>query len=156
MNMEPLREYVSLEARKKELDAELKATNQRLDELEEKIIPMFVEEGVPSMAVEADGHTRTLSIYQDVYASPINSRDEVAEALKLSELGQYVAENYNSNSLTGFVREVWKELLQNASREGRAIDEDDLRAAIPAPLGAALKIGIKFKLSSTRSSKTTK
>jgi len=35
MNMEPLREFVSLETRKKELDAELKAAKQRLDELEE-------------------------------------------------------------------------------------------------------------------------
>ena len=156
MNMEPLREYVSLEARKKELDAELKTTNQLLDELEEKIIPMFVEEGVPSMSVESNGVTRTLSIYQDVYASPIRDRDEVVDALKESELGQYVAENYNTNSLTSFVREIWKELLHDASRQGRAVDQDDLRAAMPEPLRAALKVSIKFKLSSTRSSKTTK
>jgi hypothetical protein len=156
MNMELLREYVSLETRKKELDAELKATNQKLDELEEKIIPMFVEDGVPSMAVEANGNTRTLSIYQDVYASPLNDREEVIDALKQSELGQYVAENYNTNSLTSFVREIWKELLQDASRQGRAIDQDDLRAAIPDPLRGALKLGIKFKLSSTRSSKSTR
>ena len=35
MNMEPLREFVSLENRKKDLDAELKAVKQKLDELEE-------------------------------------------------------------------------------------------------------------------------
>jgi len=156
MNMEPLREFVSLEARKKELDAELKAANQKLDELEEKIIPMFIEEGVPSMAVEADGHTRTLSIYPDVCASPLNDRDEVVDALKQSELGQYVAENYNTNSLTSFVREIWKELRETASRDQRAVDENDLRAALPAPLGSALKVGIKFKLSSTRTSRSTK
>ena len=39
MNMEPLREFVSLEKKKKDLDAELKAAKQRLDELEEIIIP---------------------------------------------------------------------------------------------------------------------
>ena len=55
MNMEPLREFVSLETRKKELDAQLKAAKQRLDELEDVIIPQFIEEGVPSMTVEVDG-----------------------------------------------------------------------------------------------------
>jgi hypothetical protein len=150
MNMEPLREFVSLETRKKELDADLKATKQRLDELEEQIIPMFVEEGVPSMTVEVDGLKRTLSIYPDVYASPLNDREEVVDALKQSGLDQYVAENYNTNSLTSFVREIWKELLATAGREKRIVTEDDLRAALPLVLAGTLKLSIIHKLSSTR------
>jgi hypothetical protein len=150
MNMEPLREFVSLETRKKELDADLKATKQRLDELEQQIIPMFVEEGVPSITVEADGVKRTLSIYPDVYASPLNGRDEVVEALKRAGLDQYVAENYNTNSLTSFVREIWKELLATAGREQRVVTEHDLRAALPLVLAGALKLSIVHKLSSTR------
>src|SRR5579883_3533630 len=98
MNLEPLREFVSLENHKRDLNADLKATQQRLDELEGTIIPMFIEEGVPSMTVEVDGAKRTLSIYPDVYASPLNDREEVVDALKQSELGQYVAENYNTQS----------------------------------------------------------
>ena len=150
MNMEPLREFVSVETRKKELDAELKAAKQRLDELEEVIIPQFIEEGVPAMTVEVDGVKRTLSIYPDVYASPLNGRDEVVDALKQSELGQYVAENYNTNSLTSFVREVWKELRQTASAERRIVSEDDLRQALPAPLASVLKLSLIHKLSSTK------
>jgi hypothetical protein len=150
MNMEPLREFVSLETRKKELDADLKATKQRLDELEQQIIPMFVEEGVPSMTVEADGVKRTLSIYPDVYASPLNDREDVVDALKQAGLDQYVAENYNTNSLTSFVREIWKELLATAGREKRIVTENDLRAALPLVLAGALKLSIIHKLSSTR------
>jgi hypothetical protein len=150
MNLEPLREFVSLENRKKELDAALKATKQKLDELEDIIIPMFIEAGVPAMTVEVDGTRRTLSIYPDVYASPLNDREEVVDALKQSELGQYVAENYNTNSLTSFVRELWKELRQAANREQRVVTEDDLRAALPMPLQGALKLSLVHKLSSTR------
>lgn len=150
MNMQQLREFVSLENSKRDLDAELKATKQKLDELEELIIPQFIEDGVPSITVEVDGKKRTLSIYPDVYASPLNDREEVVDALKQSELGQYVAENYNANSLTSFVREVWKELLQSAAREERVVGADDLRAALPAPLTAALKISLVHKLSSTK------
>ena len=150
MNMEQLREFVSLENRKRDLDAELKAANQRLDELEDLIIPQFIEAGVPSIAVTVDGSTRTLSIYPDVYASPLNGRTEVAAALKASELGQYVAENYNSNSLTAYVREVWREVLQLAKRENRVATEEDVRAALPKPLGEVLKISLVHKLSSRK------
>ena len=111
---------------------------------------MFIEDGVPSMTVEVDGAKRTLSIYPDVYASPASDREEVVDALKQSELGQYVAENYNTNSLTAFVREIWKDLRQNAAREERVVTEEDLRAALPAPLQGALKIAMIHKLSSTR------
>jgi hypothetical protein len=141
---------VSLENRKRDLDAELKAANQRLDELEDLIIPQFIEAGVPSIAVTVDGSTRTLSINPDVYASPLNGRTEVAAALKASELGQYVAENYNSNSLTAYVREVWREVLQLAKRENRVATEEDVRAALPKPLGEVLKISLVHKLSSRK------
>ena len=150
MNMEQLREFVSLENRKRDLDAELKAANQRLDELEDLIIPQFIEAGVPSIAVTVDGSTRTLSIYPDVYASPLNGRTEVAAALKASELGQYVAENYNSNSLTAYVREVWREVLLLAKQQNRVAGEDDVRAALPKPLGEVLKISLVHKLSSRK------
>src|ERR1017187_7068351 len=150
MNMEQLREFVSLENRKRDLDAELKAANQRLDELEDLIIPQFIEAGVPSIAVTVDGSTRTLSIYPDVYASPLNGRPEVAAALKASELGQYVAENYNSNSLTAYVREVWREVLLLAKQQNRVAGEEDVRAALPKPLGEVLKISLVHKLSSRK------
>jgi len=152
MNMEQLREFVSLENRKRDLDAELKTANQRLDELEDLIIPQFIEAGVPSIAVTVDGSTRTLSIYPDVYASPLNDRSEVAAALKASELGQYVAENYNSNSLTAYVREVWREVLLLAKQQNRVAAEEDVRAALPKPLGEVLKISLVHKLSSRKKS----
>jgi hypothetical protein len=150
MNLEPLREFVSLDTRKKEIDAESKQLAQRMDELEALIIPMFVEEGTPSMTVEVDRVKRTLSIYPDVYASPLNDREEVVDALKRSELGQYVAENYNTKSLTKFVREVWKDLLDVGRREKRLVTEEDLLAALPAPLGTALKVSFVHRLSNTK------
>ena len=148
MNLEQLREFVSLENRKRQLDIELKEVKQNLDDLEELIIPQFIEAGVPSMTVEVDGQRRTLSVYPDVYASPLNDREEVIAALKSSELGQYVAENYNTNSLTALVREVWRDVLDEAKKANRIATEDDVRAALPAPLGAALKVHLIHKLSS--------
>jgi vacuolar-type H+-ATPase subunit I/STV1 len=146
MNMQQLRGFVSLENRKKDLDAELKSVKQQLDDLEEALVPQFIEDGVQRMTVDG----RTVSIQQDVYASPLNDREDVVDALKQSELGQYVAENYNTNSLTAFVREVKRDVELRAQSENRMYTEDDVRSALPEPLGRALKISFVHKLSSRK------
>ena len=153
MNMEQLKEFVSLEGQKITLDAELKQVKQKLDELEELLVPQFIEDGVPSITVDVEGHTRTVRIEQEVYASPLNDREEVIEALRASELGQYVAENYNTQSLTAFVREVKREVETRAAKENRLYDEQEVRAALPAPLGTALKISFVHVLRSRKKQK---
>jgi uncharacterized protein YeeX (DUF496 family) len=142
MNIEQLKEFVCLDKRKKDLDAELKQTNQRIAELEEALIPQFVEDGVDRMTIDS----RTIYLLQKVSASPLNSREDVIDALKQSELGQYVAENYNTQSLTAFVNEIRKDLEARFEKENRPLTEEDVRAALPAPLGRALKITLFHKL----------
>lgn len=144
MNMEQLKEFVCLENRKRDLDAELKATKQKLDDLEQVLVPQFIDDGVQRMTVD----NRTVSLAQDIYASPINERAEVVAALKASELGQYVAENYNSNSLTAFVREVARDVAAVAVRERRPYDEGEVLRALPHPLSKALKVSFVHSLRS--------
>ena len=146
MNLEQLKEFVCLENRKKELDAEQKQVKQQLDDLEEALVPQFIQDGIQKMTVDG----RTVSLVHDIYASPLYDRDDVVAALKQSELGQYVAENYNTNSLTAFVREVKREVESQAQQEQRPYDEEDIRAALPAPLGQALKISFVHKLSNRK------
>jgi hypothetical protein len=146
MNMEQLKEFVCLENRKRDLDAELKGVKAKLDELEEALVPQFIEDGVQSMKVDG----RTVSLAQEIYASPLDGRERVVEALKASELAQYVSENYNTNSLSAFVREVARDVAAQAEREERIFTEEDVRAALPAPLGLALKISFVHTLRSRK------
>jgi hypothetical protein len=146
MNISQLKEFVCLENRKKELDAELKQTKQKLDDLEQILVPQFVDDGVQNMTVDG----RTVSLAQDIYASPLIDREDVVNALRKSELGQYIAENYNANSLTAFVREVAREVEARAKQEQRPYDENDVRAGLPAPLGGALKISFVHVLRSRK------
>jgi hypothetical protein len=146
MDIRQLKEFVCLENRKKELDAELKATKQKLDDIELLLIPQFIEDGVQNMTVDG----RTVSLVQDIYASPLDDRDHVVAALKASELGQYVAENYNTNSLAAFVREVARDVAMLAEREGRIYSEQDVLHALPAPLGTALKVSFVHSLRSRK------
>jgi hypothetical protein len=146
MNMEQLKEFVCLENRKRDLDAELKATKQKLDDLEQVLVPQFIDDGVQRMTVD----NRTVSLAQDIYASPVGERADVVAALKASELGQYVAENYNTNSLSAFVREVARDVAVLATREGRPYGEDEVLQALPQPLGTALKVSFIHSLRSRK------
>src|SRR5215467_7757632 len=102
MNMAPLKEFVCLETCRRELDSELKAIAARIDDLEQALIPHFLSHGVASMKLDG----RVVYIAEDIEAAPLNDRAEVSAALKQSELGQYVSENYNTQSLRAYVREV--------------------------------------------------
>jgi len=95
MNMEQLKEFVALENRKRELDSELKAIAARLDDLEQALVPQFLNDGVNSLKIDG----RVVYLAEDIYAGPLNDRGEVIAALKKSDLGQYVSENYNTQSL---------------------------------------------------------
>ena len=146
MNMEHLKEFVSLETRKRELDSELKAIAARIDDLETALVPQFLTDGVASMKVDG----RTVYIAQDIQASPANDRGEVIGALKQSELGQYVSENYNTQSLRAFVREVAEEVRLRCQQQDQLFTEEQVRTALPAPLCDVLKISFVHSLRSRK------
>jgi len=146
MNMEQLREFVALETRKRELDSELKAIAARIDDLEQALVPQFLADGVASMKVDG----RTVYIAQEIHASPANDRAEVIAALKRSELGQYVSENYNTQSLRALRREVAEEARLRCQQQNRLFTEEEVRTALPKPLGDALKISFVYSLRSRK------
>jgi hypothetical protein len=142
MNMEQLKEFVALEKRKRELDSELKQIAARLDDLEQALVPQFLNDGVNSLRIDG----RLVYLAQEIYAGPLNDRAQVIAALKASELGQYISENYNTQSLKAFVREVAEEVRLRCEQQERLFTEEEVRAALPAPLGAALKISFVHSL----------
>ena len=146
MNMEQLKEFVALETRRRELDSELKAIAARIDDLEQALLPQFLADGVASMKVDG----RTVYIAQDIYASPAGDRAEVITALKRSNLGQYVSENYNTQSLRAYVREVAEEARLRCQQQDRLFTEEEVRRALPSPLSEALKVSFVHSLRSRR------
>ena len=69
--------------------------------------------------------------------------EAVIAALKASELGQYISENYNTQSLKAFVREVAEEARLRCEQAERLFTEDEVRAALPAPLGAEARFVVE-------------
>jgi hypothetical protein len=109
-------------------------------------VPQFLEDGVQSMRLDG----RVVYLAQDIYPSPATDRTAVVEALKKSELGQYVSENFNSQSLRAFVREIAEEVRLACEQQGQVLTEDAVLAALPRPLGEALKVSFVHSLRSRK------
>jgi len=146
MDINLLKEFVSLENRRRELEDELKAVTARLDDLEQALVPQFLNDGVSSMRID----NRIVYLAQQIWASPAEDRSAVVAALKASDLGHYVSENYNSNSLSAYVREVADEVRLRCEQEGKLFTEEEVRAALPAPLASAIKVSFVHSLRSRK------
>ncbi|MDP2620565.1 MAG: hypothetical protein Q8P46_10380 [Hyphomicrobiales bacterium] len=146
MKIDQLKEFVALEHRKRELDSEIKAIAARLDDLEQVLVPQFLEDGIQSMRIDG----RVVYVAQDIYPSPASDRAAVVEALKQSELGQYVSENFNTQSLKAFVREVTEEVRLRCEQQNQMLTEEAVLAALPTPLGQALKVSFVHSLRSRK------
>ena len=101
-----LREFVSLTGRKRDLEAELRQVQDRLNELEPGLVDMLVEEGIQRTTV--DGYTAYLQ--EDVWASPLDGNIAgLCAALKVAGFGDMVAETVNRQTLSAWVRERRKD-----------------------------------------------
>jgi hypothetical protein len=146
MNMAILKEFVCLESRKRELDAELKAITARIDCLEQTLVPQFVGDGVASIKVDG----RTVCIAQEIHATPRNSRAEVIGSLKNSKLSHHIFENYNSRSFRAFVREVAEAVRLRCHEQCVLFTEAEVLGALPSPLRDTLKISFVHSLRSRK------
>ena len=71
----------------------------------------MIENGIPSMPVSVDGQRISVHIKEEMWAKPVGGdRAAVIKALKVCRLGHYCAENFNSNSLSSYVRNRMKEV----------------------------------------------
>ncbi len=141
-----VKEYGCLERRKDALSAELKLVDQDLKALERVVVNEMVNAGFNEVSAEG----RKLKLVPDVNASPIEDRWAVVEALKEAGLDQFIPPNYNDSQLRGFVKEIASEVISRAQDEERVASAEDIRAALPEPLGRALKVYLGHKLSSRK------
>ena len=105
LNMERLKEFVEKDARKQALKRELNQLNKELNELEPELLESFAEEGVESIKVDG----RIVFLHRQIWAQVVGgacNRPLAVEALKRAGLSDFVSENFNSNQLSAYMREL--------------------------------------------------
>ena len=143
MNIDQVKQFVSLADKKADLEVQLEQVKTNMKALEEVLMGQFQDSGTQSVSVDG----RTVSLRRDLFASAKGAdKEAVTAALKAADLGQYVKEDYNANSLTAYVREMVR-----AAEAERGAPLDELTDALPQPLRAVLSVFVKYSVRATRS-----
>lgn len=149
MDTQKLKDFVSLEKQKKDLEAELKRISAELKDLEQQAIQELVSGGTD--AWEGDG--RVLAIKEQAFAS--GATEEVAQAFVDAGMEELAPRYCHPSRLHSYVQEVYAEVKTLAEKEDRLPTVEDLRAALPEPLRAVLHLYLGHKLSSRISYRKT-
>lgn len=139
------RRYVLLTIEKREKEARVKELKETLKAMQPSLLAYFSEASIPSFATE--GHT--LFPQREPWIYPVTgvSRQQVCEALKIAGLGRMVQENYNTKSLTAYV----KQLEEHAKLIVGLEDEDEnepsaLRKLLHPALAEIMQVKAAFSL----------
>jgi hypothetical protein len=104
VNTDRLKEYARLRRVEKELGTEASAIKEQADTLEQELLEEFAESGLQKMTVDGS----TIYLRRDLWASRINGATalDVCEAFEKAGLTQFVTTNYNSNTVSAWLREI--------------------------------------------------
>ena len=129
---------------KRAAEDELKKAEAVMKELEPKLLDMMAESGMDKITL----HGITYSPNRRLYVGPVQGADKelVAKALVESGLEAYVKQDYNSNSLSAYVRSVAEE---HGGKD--AVSCEVLRTKLPPPLAEVLYVGEVWRLGSRKS-----
>lgn len=103
LDMKALRLFTSLEKTKKGLESELKSTKDELSRLESQLLPQFEAGGMQNATVNG----RVVYVHSQLWAGVAegHTREELVEALKDHGMGDMVKENFNTQTLSAWLRE---------------------------------------------------
>lgn len=100
--------FVDLKARKADLERDLRLVKDELAPLEQQLLDEFAQEGVAGKRHAATG--KLVSISRKVWARAAGGDKPAAcAALKAAGLDEFVAESFNTNSVSAYFREQLKE-----------------------------------------------
>lgn len=100
------KKIASLTVEKRKLDEALRAVKDQIAELEPEMLNHMMEDQMDRLHLTVDGEKVTLYIHRMMYAKPREGdRATVVSTLKRCGMSDFVTENYNSNSLSAYVRE---------------------------------------------------
>jgi len=124
-----VRRYKDLRAAEAASDSERKAMKEEADKLEQQIVDMYSEAGVPSLSIDG----KTVYLHRSTYAQRIGGADSdaVIAALRASGHGDIVKDNVNGQTLNALVREL--------------CDGDEPKG-LPEPLADVLELGERFAI----------
>jgi hypothetical protein len=106
MDMNLAAKYASIIATKRRLEEELRTAKDEIASLEESVRNMMQENSLDRLPVRVGSEKITLYLHRQLWAKPKGGdRESLVAVLKRCGLSDLVQEQYNSSSLSAYVRE---------------------------------------------------
>jgi hypothetical protein len=106
MDMELAAKYASLIATKRELEDELRTAKDEIANLEAAVRNMMEENSIDRLPVRVGASKITLYLHRQLWAKPKGGdKGSLVAVLKRCGLSDLVQEQYNTSSLSAYVRE---------------------------------------------------
>ena len=106
MNTEELKRFIALEERRRQLETEIDVVKAEAAQLEQLLLPEFERNGLEKVSIDG----RTVYLERKLWAKAKDGdKAAVCKVLKRAHLGDFVEETFNTNSLSGYVRELDRE-----------------------------------------------
>lgn len=104
MDMVKVKLYRDLKAEAKRLGAEADGVKEEAAKLERELLEVFADEGVQNVKVDGS----TVYLHRALWAQKEAgvTTEDVVEGLKEAGLHDFVAEGFNTNTLSGYLRDL--------------------------------------------------
>lgn len=127
MDMDRVREYMRLRNEQRRREAEAGEAKEQADNIEQELLEQFAEDGVQNLTV--DGQTVYLQRTVFAMVDGAYTREQVIERLRQADLGHFVRDGYNHQTLSAWIREL-----------------DDSEEPIPPQLEGVINRGEKYNV----------
>lgn len=114
MDMQKLADYARKKVRARELESEAEALKRECRELMPELLEQFTEDGVQNVRIDGVG---TVFIAGQIWAGAYKDEngetdyDRTCDALERAGLGMMVKRQFNTNTLSAYVRELPRDAI---------------------------------------------
>ena len=139
--------FIDLSMERKRLKRLLDEVNSQIAALEKPLLAAMTAAGLTKTTING------VTLYQqrEPWVRPLDGipRPRVCEGLKLAGLGYMVSENFNTNQLTAYLKQLEQRALTLGSGGGEelpVLTDDDLRQLLPAAIRDMMNVHAAYKL----------
>ena len=106
MNMTLFKEFAALVAEKRRLEDGLRKAKDEIASLESNLLNEMQENQIDRLPVKVGSETVTLYIHRQLWARPTEgNKANLVRTLKTCGMSDFVQEQYNTSSLSAYIRE---------------------------------------------------
>lgn len=142
-----LKTYAELEVQRRAAENALKDITRRMEELEPQVLAHMADSGIDKITI----HDITFYPKRRIYGAVVEgyNKADVADALIAADLGDFVQNTYNANTLNGY--------LASFDRESdEALTPAQIKQMLPEALRPVLNVGEVWSVAAQKTSASGK